>query len=239
MDISPVFGPPVFGPPVFGRGFGAFLFDMDGTIINSIAAAERVWGAWALRHKLDVPAFLKTIHGVRAAETIAKLNLPGIDPKAEAASVLAAEIDDLAGIVPIAGAAAFLASLPTDRWAIVTSAPRRLAELRLEAAGLPFPPMMVSGEEVKNGKPAPDCFLLGAERLGQPIENCLVFEDAPAGIAAAEAAGASVMVVTATHPEPVATVHPTIANYEFLSAQRGADGGIALAFRTSRSERIP
>jgi sugar-phosphatase len=217
-------------PTPFGRSFGGFLFDMDGTLINSTAAAERVWGAWARRQKLDVAAFLRTIHGVRAAETIRKLDLPGIDPKAEAAAVLLAEMEDVEGIVPIAGVAAFLASLPADRWGIVTSAPRRLAQRRLEAAGLPLPPMMVSGEEVLHGKPAPDCFLLGAERLGQPAGNCLVFEDAPAGIEAAGAAGASVIVISAAHATPFATAHPTIGSYDLLRAEQGADGGIALAF---------
>jgi sugar-phosphatase len=218
--------------PVLSRhSFSAFLFDMDGTLINSTAAAERVWGAWARRQKLDVAAFLRTIHGVRGAETIQKLNLPGIDPTAEAAAVLLAEMEDVAGIVPIAGAASFLASLPSDRWAMVTSAPRRLAERRLEAAGLPLPPLMVAGEDVQRGKPAPDCFLLGAERLGQPIENCLVFEDAPAGIEAAEAAGASVVVINAAHAAPFATTYPTIVSYDLVHAERDADGGIAFHFQ--------
>jgi sugar-phosphatase len=217
-------------PAIANRSFDAFLFDMDGTLINSTAAAERVWGAWARRHELDVAAFLKTIHGVRGAETIAKLNLPGIDPKAEAAAVLLAEMEDVEGITPIAGAAAFLASLPVDRWGIVTSAPRRLAEHRLKAAGLPLPPMMVSGEEVLHGKPAPDCFLLGAGRLGRPIGKCLVFEDAPAGIEAAETAGASVIVIGAAHATPFATAHPTIGSYDLLCAKHDVDGGIALTF---------
>ena len=81
--------------------------------------------------------------------------------------------------------------LPPDRWAIVTSSPRRLALRRLEAAGLSPPAVLVTGEEIEHGKPAPDCFLLGAEHLGQKIEDCLVFEDAPAGIQAGEGAGSS------------------------------------------------
>ena len=182
-----------------GRTFGALLFDMDGTILNSIAAAERVWTAWAERHGLDVAAFLPTIHGVRGIETITRLALPGVDPHAEAHAILLAEIEDVDGVEAIEGAAAFLASLPADRWAIVTSSPRRLALRRLAAAGLPTPAVLVTAEDVARGKPAPDCFLLAAERLGQRIEDCLVFEDAPAGIQAAEAAGAAVAVVTVTH----------------------------------------
>ena len=99
----------------FDRTFGALLFDMDGTIINSIAAAERVWTAWAERHGLDVGSFLPTIHGVRAIETITKLELPGVDPQAEVHALLLAEIEDVEGVEAIEGAKAFLASLPPDR----------------------------------------------------------------------------------------------------------------------------
>jgi mannitol-1-/sugar-/sorbitol-6-phosphatase len=204
--------------PFFNRTFGALLFDMDGTIINSVAAAERVWAAWAERHGLDVASFLPTIHGVRAIETITRLQLPGIDTQAEVSALLLAEIEDVEGIEPIEGAAVFLASLPPDRWAIVTSAPRRLAIRRLEAAGLPTPAAFVTGEDVERGKPAPDCFLLGAQRLGQKIEDCLVFEDAPAGIQAAEAAGAALVVVTAAHSRLLETNHPTIVGYGKLTA---------------------
>lgn len=202
----------------FDRTFGALLFDMDGTIINSIASAERAWGAWAERHGLDVAAFLPTIHGVRAIETITNLQLPGVDPKAEVRALVLAEIEDVEGIEPIEGAAAFLASLPPDRWAIVTSSPRKLALRRLEAAGLPPPAVLVTSEDVEHGKPAPDCFLLAAKRLGQNIEDCLVFEDAPAGIQAAEAAGAALVVVTTTHNHPLDTKHPTITGYGKLTA---------------------
>jgi sugar-phosphatase len=201
-----------------GRSFAALLFDMDGTLLNSIAAAERVWTAWAERHGLDVAAFLPTIHGMRGIETIARLALPGVDPVAEAQAVLEGELADVDGVVAIDGAAAFLAALPTDRWAIVTSAPRPLALRRLAAAGLPTPAVLVTAEDVAHGKPAPDCFLLAAERLGQRIEDCLVFEDAPAGIQAAEAAGAAVVVVTITHRHVVETRHPMIDGYGALTA---------------------
>lgn len=203
--------------PFPDRAFGAFMFDMDGTILSSIAATERVWSAWAIRHGLDVESFLPTIHGVRAYETISRLNLPGIDLMAEIEALTQAELDDVEGIEQIHGAASFLTALPTERWAIVTSAPRKLAIRRLEAAGLPIPKLMVTGEDVVNGKPAPDCFLLGAERLGQRPEDCLVFEDAPAGIRAAEAAGANVLVITATHNHAGDTPHPSISGYGALT----------------------
>lgn len=197
-----------------GRKFAAFLFDMDGTVLNSIASAERVWAAWARRQGLDVASFLPTIHGVRAIETIGRLALPGVDPAHEADVLLQAEAADVEGIVPIAGAVAFLAALPPERWAIVTSAPRELAVLRMKTAGIPLPAVLVAAEDVARGKPAPDCFRLAAGRLGVEAGDCLVFEDAPAGIAAAEAAGAAVMVISATHRHPSPTPHASIASYD-------------------------
>lgn len=194
--------------------FSAFLFDMDGTLTNSVAAAERVWSQWAEGKGLNVADFLPTIHGVRCIDTLRRLNLPGVDPEREADLLAQAEIDDVEGVVSIEGAARFLAALPAERWAVVTSAPRLLAERRILAAGLPLPQIMVSAEDVEHGKPAPDCFLLAAKKLGVKPEECLVFEDAPAGIAAAEAAGAKVMVITAAHQHLIETAHPTLATYD-------------------------
>ncbi|WP_217574055.1 HAD-IA family hydrolase [Mesorhizobium sp. GbtcB19] len=211
-----------------GSKFAAFLFDMDGTLLNSIAAAERVWTKWAERHGLDVATFLPTIHGKRAIETIGGLMLPGVDAVAEAGALLKAEADDLEGIVPIPGAVAFLKSLPPERWAIVTSAPRELALLRIAAAGIPIPAMMVTAEDVTHGKPAPDCFLLAAKRLGVEARDCLVFEDAPAGIAAGEASGASVMVISATHVHPLRTPHDSIASYDEIAIAVDDSGLISL-----------
>ncbi|CUS43723.1 Putative phosphatase YfbT [hydrothermal vent metagenome] len=217
--------------PFPGRGFAAFLFDMDGTILSSIAAAERVWASWARRHGLDVGAFLPTIHGRRSVETVRRLALPGVDPEAEAAAITLAEIEDVTGVAAIAGAPAFLAALPAGRWAIVTSAPRALALRRLEAAGLPVPEVMITGEDVEHGKPAPDCFLLAADRLGVSAGECLAFEDAAAGIAAAEAAGCAVVVITATHGHPLATRHFDAPGYEALSVSPGAAGSLILDAR--------
>ncbi|MCE4224718.1 HAD-IA family hydrolase [Methylobacterium sp. C25] len=207
-----------------GQAFAAFLFDMDGTILTSIASAERVWARWAERHGLDVATFLPTIHGVRTVETIARLGLPGIDPVAEADAIMQAEMEDVADVAPIAGAPAFLADLPRERWAIVTSAPRLLAERRIAAAGLPLPPLMIAAEDVEHGKPAPDCFLLGAERLGVSVEDCLVFEDSPAGLTAADAARAPALVITTTHAHPFETGHPKYRDYERLAVRATADG---------------
>jgi sugar-phosphatase len=210
--------------PLPDSPFSAFLFDMDGTILTSIKAAERVWGLWAEGHGLDVEAFLPTIHGKRTEETIRALNLPGVDPVREAAFITRAEIEDVAGIEAIAGAAAFLADLPRERWAIVTSAPRLLAEARILAAGLPMPEVLVAAEDVERGKPAPDPFLLGARKLGVAPADCLVFEDTLAGLQSAQAAGMASIVVTTTHAHPLETDVTAMLDYEDVRAVNMPDG---------------
>ncbi|WP_280950933.1 HAD-IA family hydrolase [Rhizobium sp. R339] len=214
------------------KQFSAFLFDMDGTLLTSIAAAERVWGAWAKRQGLDPIAFLPTMHGQRAIDTIRRLELPGVDAEIEAEKITNAEIDDVEGVVAIAGAAEFLAALPTDRWAIVTSASKELARRRLEAAGLRMPNVIVTGEDVAAGKPDPQCFLLAARRLGVPAANCLVFEDVEAGVKAGKAAGADVMVVTAAGHDLDLPGNPTINDYTKIAPVVSADGllSITLAY---------
>jgi sugar-phosphatase len=217
--------------PLFGdRAFSAFFFDMDGTILTSIDAAERVWRIWLAQHGLDVEAILPTIHGRRSVDTVRSLGIPGLDPEREAAAITALEIEDNDGVEPIAGAVPFLASLPAGRWAIVTSAPRDLAKARLAAAGIMLPPLLISGEDVPRGKPHPDPYLVAARRLGFDVRNCVVFEDAPAGIAAGEAAGAALVVITATHLQPMRTPHLEIAGYEGIEALPAAEG-IRLAER--------
>lgn len=201
---------------------------MDGTIINSIAATERVWSRWALKHGLDVATFLPTMHGKRGIDTITGLNLPGVDPLAEAKEVEQGEMEDVDGVVPIAGAIAFLSAIPAGRWGIVTSAPVKLAHRRLAAAGIPLPSVIITAEDVTRGKPAPDGYILGAKRLGFDPADCLVFEDVPAGILAGEGAGADVAVITATHYHPIETSHPLLKSYEGVTSTVDADGKLRL-----------
>lgn len=213
---------------VFDRSYAGFLFDMDGTLLNSIAAAERVWGNWAQSKGLDVEAFLPTMHGKRGIDTIRALGLPGVDVEAEALVIERGEIEDVEGVVPLPGAIDFLKSLPQDRWAIVTSAPVKLARARIEAAGLPQPPRIVTAEDVTIGKPDPSGYLLGAKLIGADPKHCLVFEDVLAGVQAGEAAGADVLVVTTTHTHPITTHHPGIASYEGLRVHADTAGEMRL-----------
>ncbi len=201
---------------------------MDGTVLNSIAAAERIWTIWALRHGVDVASFVPTIHGVRAIDTVNRQGLSGVDAEAEAAWITQAEIDDVEGVVEVRGAAAFLHSLPSGQWAIVTSAPRALALRRMAAAGIPEPEVMVTAEDVSAGKPDPAGYRLAAKRLGVQVTECLIFEDATVGILAAEAAGADLVIITETHEHAIQTVHATLANYQSATASVDPDHYIRL-----------
>ena len=212
----------------FDKKYAAFLFDMDGTLINSTAAAERVWARWAEEHGLDVKTFLPTMHGARAVDTVRRLGLPGVDPEQEAIRITDAEVLDVEGIVPLPGAAEFLKALPPAKWTIVTSSPLELAKRRLAAAGIPVPDNLVTAEDVKVGKPDPDCYLLAAKKLGVDVTDCLVFEDAVPGILAGDAAGADVMVISATHKHPIETAHTTIRDYQDLQTEVDPEGRLSL-----------
>lgn len=214
--------------PLFAKDHDAFLFDMDGTLLNSIAIVERIWRRWADRMGLDGAALLKNIHGMRAVDVVRALNLDGIDPVAEAAELLRQEMEDVEGIIPIPGAIAFLNGLPEDRWAIVTSAPRALAELRMKAAGIPQPRVTICAEDIVLGKPNPQGYIKGATALGTSSKHCVVFEDAPAGILAGENAGADVVVITTTHSSPHVFEHPAIPGYERLQVLHSDNGKLQL-----------
>nr|BBH86725.1 glycerol-3-phosphatase [Thermosporothrix sp. COM3] len=177
----------------------AFLFDLDGVLVDSNAVVERAWRRWADRHQMNAEELLLTIHGRRAVETIRDV-APALDVEAEAQWLLQTEIEDIEGLKALDGAADLLASLPPERWAVVTSGTLALAKVRLETCGLPLPRTFVTAEQVRNGKPDPEGYLKGAELLGVDPTECIVFEDAPAGIEAARKAGARVIGITHTYP---------------------------------------
>jgi sugar-phosphatase len=176
----------------------ALLFDLDGVLIDSTSCITRHWGAWAARHGLDLAAVMQAAHGIRTVETM-RLVAPHLDLEAEAARFTAGEIADTDGAVVIEGAPELLAGLPEDSWAVVTSGSAELAIARLRRAGLPVPFTLVTAGDVQRGKPAPDPYLLGAERLGLPVDNCVAVEDSPAGIQSARAAGMRVIGIATTH----------------------------------------
>jgi sugar-phosphatase len=184
------------------RTVDAALFDMDGTLVDSTAAVEASWTAFALDHGLDPAEVLPAVHGVRAADSIARY-VPVDQVDVATGLLLEREMSMLDGVVGIPGAAELLAALPAAGipTAIVTSAPRELAIARLGAGGVPVPSVLVTAEDVVHGKPAPDGYLEAARRLGVDPARCLVFEDAEAGILAGVAAGARVVVVGA-HASP-------------------------------------
>jgi sugar-phosphatase len=183
------------------HSYAAFLFDMDGTLLDSSAAVDRVWGSWAQRHGIDAPTLLATVHGVRSEDTIRRFAGANANVARETQWILDAEVSDVDGVVALEGIHAFIEALDPGTWAIVTSAPRALAEVRLRAVNLPIPEVMITAENVQRGKPDPQGFLLAAQRLGVSIDKCLVFEDSPAGVAAAKAAGAQVAIVGGRVPE--------------------------------------
>ena len=180
----------------------ALLFDMDGVLINSTPAVSRVWRGWALEHGFDPDEVVARAHG-RPSLTTVREYLPNADHEAENRVVERREIEDLEGVVPLPGALDLLASLPRDRWTIVTSCTRSLAEVRIRAASLPLPATLITSNDITQGKPHPDPYLKGASVLGLPPEECVVVEDVPAGIRAGKAAGAKVIAFTTTVQETV------------------------------------
>jgi sugar-phosphatase len=175
----------------------ALLFDLDGVLINSIPAVERVWSRWAEERGFDVQEVLHRAHGRPSIETLRYL-LPEADHEAENRLVEQAEIADVADIVPLPGVTELLAALPRDRWAIVTSCTRPLAEVRIRAAGLPTPGLFITANDITRGKPDPEPYRKGAMGLGFAPEECIVVEDALAGIASGRNAGARVIAFTTT-----------------------------------------
>ena len=175
------------------------LFDMDGVLVSSIASAVRCWRQWAAEYGVANAEAVEIPHGVPARD-IAQGLVPGVDVATALRRIEDLEIADVGDIQVLPGARALLESLPLERWAIVTSATRRLLVARLAAAKLVVPERLISADMVKRGKPDPEPYLLGAEMLGFSAKDCVVFEDAPNGVAAGVAAGCRVVGVLGTTP---------------------------------------
>lgn len=175
------------------------LFDLDGVLVDSIANVERHWGEWARRHQLDTQQVLETIHGRRTIDTIRQV-APRLPAENEARYLDDMQTLDTNGVVATAGAAELLSQLAPEQWAIVTSGPATLARARLRAAKLPLPRLLISGNDVKQGKPHPESYLKAAELMQAEPEECLVIEDSLPGIEAAHAAHIPAIAVGNTHP---------------------------------------
>jgi len=184
--------------------FAAVISDLDGVLVGSAAATSRAWAAWGARHGLDGAALQAANHGRPARELVAE-HVPAGELDAEAGFLLDAEVGDTEGVIAFPGAAGVLA-LPVV--GIATSCVLPLAHARIAAARLAVPDVLATADQVARGKPAPDAYLLAAERLGVEPAACLVLEDAPSGIAAGRAAGMTVWAVTTTHePEALGEAH--------------------------------
>jgi sugar-phosphatase len=207
----------------------AIVFDMDGTLVDSTAVVERIWGDFAAEHELDVVELLAFAHGRQTHDTVTRF-LPGL-PEVEARTLTDGLQDVEAGTrdgtVEIPGAADFLGSLPGDRVALVTSANHELARSRMAEAGVPWPAVVLASEQVAVGKPAPDGYLLAAAMLGVEPGEVVVFEDAAAGLEAARASGASVVVV-GDHDGPAADGLPRVSGYQGVSVIVRDDGLLEL-----------
>ena len=176
------------------------LFDMDGVLISSIGSVIRCWRRWAEIYGVPNAETYDVPHGTRAID-IVKMLRPDIDPEAGLRVIEDMEIEDVGDLVVLPGVKTLLASLPVERWAIVTSATQRLLLGRLSAAGLPVPERLISGDMVERGKPDPEPYRRGAALLGLRPEECVVVEDAPSGVGAGVAAGCRVLGVLGTHTQ--------------------------------------
>jgi mannitol-1-/sugar-/sorbitol-6-phosphatase len=186
----------------------ALLFDMDGILISSLGSVERSWTKWALLRGIDPAHAISLAHGRRAIETAAMLR-PDLDAEAELRLIEEIEVGDGEGIQVLPGVMELLSRLPLDRWAVVTSATEKLARMRLAAAGLPLPRHLVTADSIPQGKPDPAPYAAGAALLGLAPEDCVVFEDSPAGVQSGRAAGCTVVGTTFSHSAEALAV----ANY--------------------------
>ena len=204
------------------------LFDMDGVLISSTAADERCWLRWARHHKMEGTFSLQSTHGRRALDTLRAIR-PDLDPVIEQRRLEDYDAEDHSGLIILPGVQKLLASLPADRWTIVTSATVRLLEGRLNFAALPVPAVLVSADKVANGKPHPEPYLTGAKFLGLMPADCLVIEDSPAGVASGKAAGCKVLAVLSSHSQSeLIGADWFVASLEQVTATLEADGMLSI-----------
>jgi sugar-phosphatase len=209
----------------------ALLFDNDGTLVSSLASVRRCWTRWAAEYGITAERFGRVeLHGRPAAEIAADL-LPAEVVAGAVARIEDLEVEDVpnGGVRLLPGTRAFLDALPADRWAVVTSATRRLAEARLDAVGI-LPKTLVAADDITRGKPDPEPYLLGARALGVDPADCVVFEDAPAGLQAGRAAGMRTVALATTHRADELDADLVVTDLSALSAL-ATDAGIEITVR--------
>ena len=213
--------------PIFSCS--AILFDLDGVLVDSTGSVERQWRAWATRKGVDGDAIVAIAHGVRALDVIRSV-APHLDAEAELRELEDREALDQEGVGAMPGAADLLSSIPEGRWGVVTSGTRHLASARLRFCGLPVPKVLVGADDVVQGKPHPEPYLKGAELLGFRPEECLVIEDAPAGIQAAHAGGMKVVGLASTYTaDALAEADAVVGRIEQLRVTWNGTGTLGVA----------
>src|ERR1700687_2891135 len=215
--------------PIFSCS--AILFDLDGVLVDSTRAVDREWREWARRKGVDGNAVMAIAHGVRTIEVIRRV-APHLDADAEAWEIENEEANDQQGVHVMPGAVALERSIPEGRWGVVTSGTRLLASARLRFCGLPVPKVLVTAEDVSHGKPHPEPYLKGAELLGFKPDDCLVIEDAPAGIQSARVGGFKVIGITSTYPAPkLSEADAVVAGLEQIQVRSNGSGKLAVEVR--------
>ena len=207
----------------------AILFDLDGVLVDSTLSVERQWRIWAREQGIDGDKVMAVGHGVRAVEVIRAV-APHLDAEEEVRKLEDREVDDHEGVAIMPGAVELIHTIPADRWGVVTSGTRHLASERLRLFGIPAPKVMVTADDVADGKPHPAPYLKGAELLGVNPAECLVIEDAPAGIQSARAGGMKVIALMSTYPAS-ALSEADVVTAKLQRIQVALDGGRMLTVR--------
>ena len=197
----------------------AILFDLDGVLVDSTRSVERQWRAWAREQGIDGDRVMTVGHGVRAIEVIRAV-APHLDAAAEARKLESREAADRDGVAVMPGAVELVRTIPDGLWCVVTSGTRHLASARLQLAGIPVPSVMVAADDVTNGKPNPEPYLRGAEILGVPATECVVFEDSASGTKSGRAAGCTVIGTTFSHSiEELSAAHYLVTDLTGITVE--------------------
>jgi mannitol-1-/sugar-/sorbitol-6-phosphatase len=211
----------------------ALLFDMDGVLVDSTKHVDLVWRQWARENGVDEDEVMAIAHGRRSLEVL-EVVAPHLATPEEVVALERRESKGVADIELLPGALSLLSSLPAWSWAVVTSAGEEIARNRLRDVGLPEPPVLVSGDDIDRGKPNPDPYLAAAEALRVPPDSCIVFEDAPSGIEAAQRAGMKVVGLATTFPPEVIDAADAIARDLTNVHAAAEDSNVEVRVRTLR-----